>query len=110
MPVNHVSRDRTPRLELVAAPGQRRTELVNTLMRLRERLAVVAATYEAHHLDGTNDILEHQWSIENAIRVLAPHVYRDRWTDWIEYDAGLIHTPETPSPRCYLCAMAQAAA
>lgn len=80
------------------------------LMRLRERLAVAAATYEAHDLDGASNMLEQQWSIENAIRVLAPHVYRDRWTDWLEYDASLIHTPETPSDRCHICGLDQARA
>lgn len=110
MPVNHTRVRDTPQLELVAEPGQRRTELVHTLMRLRERLAVAAAIYEAHSLDGANDLLAQQWGIENAIRVLAPHVYRDRWMEWLEYDASLIHTPETPSRLCHICTMAQAAA
>jgi hypothetical protein len=110
MPVNHTRVRDTPRLELVAELGQRRTEFVHTLMRLRERLAIAAATYEAHSLDGANGMLEQQGSIENAIRVLVPDVYRDRWMEWLEYDASLIHTPESPSRLCHLCTMAQAAA
>lgn len=103
MSVNHALRHSTTRRDPAAACGAKKTELVRTFIRLRDQLAVAAATYEAHGIDGANDVLERQWTIENAIRVLAPHVYRDNWTGWLEYDANLMHTPETPSPRCHIC-------
>ena len=73
------------------------------LLRLRERLAVVAAEYEAHDLDGAIEVFQQQLDIEYAIRTHAPEIYESRWTEWLEREAELSHTPENPHPECGHC-------
>lgn len=102
MSANNVRRHQSGRTEVVNF-GRRRTEKVLGLLHLRERLALAAAEYEAHDLDGATDVLQQQLDIETAIRTHAPDVYEARWTEWLERDAALAHTPETPHPDCGYC-------
>lgn len=108
MSVNNVRRHRSPATWMNLNTG--RTERVVTLLALRDYLSTAAAVYEAHDLDGADDICIEQWGIESAIRALAPHVYEERWTDWLERDVEFAHTPGQPHPRCHICTMNQAAA
>ena len=102
MSANNVRRHQTGRTE-VADLGRRRTEKVLGLLQLRERLALATAEYEAHALDGAVDVLQQQLDIEAAIRTLTPGIYESRWTEWLERDAELAHTPESPHPECGHC-------
>ena len=102
MSANSVRRHQSGRTE-VGSLGRRRTEKVLGLLHLRERLALADAEYEAHDLDGAVDVLQQQLDLETAIRTHAPDVYEARWTEWLERDTGLAHTPETPHPECGYC-------
>lgn len=102
MSANHVRRRQTGRTE-VADLGRRRTEKVLGLLHLRERLALAAAEYEAHDLDGAVEVFQQQLDIETAIRTHAPDIYEARWTEWLERDAELAHTPDAPHPECGFC-------
>ena len=102
MSANNVRRHRTGRTE-VGDLGRRRTEKVLGLLHLRERLARAAAEYEAHDLEGSTEVFQQQLDIESAIRVHAPDVYEVRWTEWLERDAQLAHTPDAPHPECGHC-------
>jgi len=108
MSVNNVRRHRTHEAE-PADLAAKRTERVIALLSLRDHLAAAAAAYEAHSLDGALDLLNQQWEIERAIRSLAPRIYEGRWTEWLERDVALAHTPSTPHARCHICTMAGAA-
>ena len=102
MSANNARRHQTGRTEVVNL-GRRRTEKVLGLLRLRERLAIAAAEYEAHDLDGEVEVFQQQLDIESAIRVHAPDVYEAHWTVWLERDAQLAHTPDAPHPECGHC-------
>jgi hypothetical protein len=73
------------------------------LLHLRERLALAAAEYEAHDLDGAVDVFQQQLDIETAIRAHAPEIHEARWAEWLQRDADLAHTPDTPHPECGHC-------
>ena len=102
MSANHARRHQTGRTE-VTDLGRRRTEKVLGLLHLRERLAIAAADYEAHDLEGAVDVFQQQLDIENAIKTHAPDIYDTRWTQWLERDTQLAHTPESPHPECLTC-------
>jgi len=102
MSANNARRHQTGRTEVVDL-GRRRTEKVLGLLHLRERLALAAAEYEAHDLEGAADVFQQQLDIESAIRAHAPDLYDARWAEWFEQDAALAHTPETPHPQCGYC-------
>jgi hypothetical protein len=102
MSASNARRHQTGRTE-VADLGRRRTEKVLGLLHLRERLALAAAEYEAHDLDGAFEVLQQQLDVESAIRSLAPEVYETRWTEWLERDAALAHAPKAPHPECGHC-------
>jgi hypothetical protein len=102
MSANNVRRHKTGRNQ-VADLSRRRTEKVLGLLNLRERLARAAAEYEAHDLDGAGEVFQQQLDIETAIRTHASDLYESRWTEWLERDAQLSHTPEYPHPECGYC-------
>jgi hypothetical protein len=102
MSANHVRRHQSGRTG-VENIGRRRTEKILGLLTLQERLALAAAEYEAHDLDGAAEVFQQQLEIEQAIRTHAPDLYEARWTEWLERDTELAHTPETPHPRCGSC-------
>jgi hypothetical protein len=102
MSANHARRHQSGRTG-VDNLARRRTEKVLGLLHLRERLALAAAEYEAHDLDGASDVYQQQLDIEAAIRTHAADVYAARWTEWLERDAELSHTAETPHPGCGYC-------
>lgn len=104
MSTKNIRRHATGRTEVISL-GRRRTEKVLGLLALRERLAVAAAEYEAHDLEGALEILQQQLDIEAAIRTQAPDLYHARWTEWLERDAELAHTPQAPHPACGSCQM-----
>ncbi len=104
MSANNARRHQTGRTEVVDL-GRRRTEKVLGLLHLRERLALAAAEYEAHDLDGALEVFQQQLDIEAAIRIHAPEVYESRWTEWLERDTELAHTAETSHPECGYCQM-----
>ena len=106
MSANHARRHRTGRSEVVDL-GRRRTERVLGLIALRDRLAAAAAEYEAHDLDGTIDMLQQVYEIESAIRSMAPRIYQERWTEWVEKDSKLSHDPSEPHPSCSVCKLLQ---
>lgn len=102
MSANNVRRHENGRTK-VGDLGRRRTQTVLGLLSLRERLAIAAAEYEAHDLDGALEVLQQQLDIETAIRSQAPDIYESRWTEWLERDAQLAHTPESPHAECGHC-------
>lgn len=102
MSANNARRHQSGRTE-VANLGRHRTEKVLGLLHLRERLALAAAEYEAHDLDGALEVFQQQLDIETAIRTHAPEIYESRWTQWLERDAAIAHTPEAPHPECGHC-------
>jgi hypothetical protein len=102
MSANNVRRRQTGRTE-IADLGRRRTEKVLGLLHLRERLALAAAEFEAHDLDGAAEVFQQQLDIESAIKVHAPGGYEARWAEWLERDAQLAHTPDAPHPECGHC-------
>jgi hypothetical protein len=102
MSANNVRRHQTGRTE-VTNLGRRRTEKVLGLLHLRERLALAAAEYEAHDLDGASEVFQQQLDIESAVRNHAPDVYESHWTEWLERDAELAHTAQAPHPECGYC-------
>lgn len=102
MSANNARRHQTGRTEVVDL-GRRRTEKVLGLLHLRERLALAAAEYEAHDIEGAFEVFQQQLDIEAAIRTHAPDIYEVRWTEWLERDAALAHTPEAPHPECGHC-------
>lgn len=102
MSANNARRHETGRSQVIDL-GRRRTEKVLGLLHLRERLALAAAEYEAHDLEGAIEVFQQQLDIESAIRTHAPDLYEARWTEWLERDAQLAHTGETPSTECGYC-------
>lgn len=102
MSANNARRHETGRSQVIDL-GRRRTEKVLGLLHLRERLAIAAAEYEAHDLEGAIEVFQQQLDIESAIRAHAPDLYEARWTEWLERDAQLAHAPESPHPECGHC-------
>jgi hypothetical protein len=102
MSANHVRRHHSGRTE-AGDLARRRTQKVLGLLALRDRLALAAAEYEAHDFDGATEVFQQQLDIESAIRTHAPDVYEARWTEWLESDTALAHTPDTPHPKCGYC-------
>jgi hypothetical protein len=106
MSANNARRHSTPRTE-VGNLARRRTERVLGLLALRDRLAIAAAEYEAHDLEGATEMLIQQYQIEAAIREFAPTIHEARWAEWIERDTKLAHLPSEPHPECGVCKMLQ---
>jgi hypothetical protein len=102
MSANNVRRHDNGRTK-VADLSRRRTEKVLGLLHLPEPLAIAAAEYEAHDLDGALEVFQQQLDTENAIRTHAPDIYESRWTQWLERDAELAHTPDAPHAECGYC-------
>ena len=107
MPVNHVRRHQ--RHDQVVDLGRRRTERVHALLALRGHLARAHAAYEAHGLeeDAVMVFIE-MCQIESEIRTIAPRVYTDRWPEWAERDAELMHTADQRHPECTICKLSEA--
>lgn len=104
MSANHARRHRTGHAE-VNDLGRRRTEKVLGLIALRDRLAIAAVQFEAHDLEDAMDMLQQQLQIESTIRSIAPRIYEERWTEWVERDLALAHTVDRPHPECGICKM-----
>lgn len=90
--------------------GLKRTERVHTLLALREHLAAAYAAYEAHGHDALASQVWHQAAqIAAEIRKLAPRIYEQRWAEWLERDAELMHGPGERRASCLICNLAHAA-
>jgi len=105
MSANNARRHQTGRTEFLFN-GRGSTEKVLGLLHLRERLAIAAAEYEAHDLDGAVEVFQQQLDIESAIRAHAPDIHEARWSEWLERDAELAHTPDAPHPERGYCQLA----
>jgi hypothetical protein len=86
---------------------QRRWEKANLLLEVRDRIAAAAAQYDAHDLDGANELVGHLAAIEASFKALAPRLHAAMWTAWIERDVELAHDSATPSPECAICPLIQ---
>lgn len=91
-----------------ATPQPNEAERIWRLIKLRDHLAGVVAAYQAHDIAGATDMLLELWTVEAAIRDLAPSVYQDRADGWLDEDDRLAHSPESPSDRCHICVMDRA--
>lgn len=102
MSANNARRRQSGRTE-VASLGRRRSEKALGLLHLRDRLARASAEYEAHGLEGALEVFQQQLDIEAAIRTHAPETHAVRWAEWLQRDAALAHTADTPHPECDYC-------
>jgi hypothetical protein len=107
MSVNHVRRHRTHEAD-TADLGRKRTERVCALLNLTDHLAAAHAAYEAHEVDGALEMFQQMLEVERMIRMFAPRIYAERWTEWVQRDMQLAHAADEPHPRCSICNMAEA--
>ena len=108
MSVNHVRRHTSHRHQ-PADLARRRTERVTALLALRDHLANAHAAYEAHGLDEALSIYQQMLEIEQSIKIFAPRVFEQRWSDWVQRDAQLQHDEQHPHAKCRICTMRQVA-
>src|SRR4051794_31618123 len=99
MSANHARRHRSANSQ-VTHLSRRRLENATNLILLRDRLAATAAAYDAHHLDGARELADQVTDIEFTIQGLAPQLYEERWSGWIERDIELAHDAALPSAEC----------
>lgn len=108
MSVNNTRRHETVNFDQIP-DGDTAAGHIWALLGLRDRLACAIAAYEAHGIDGADALLSVRVSVETAIRQIAPHIYTENWTTWMNDELELCHSPQTPSDRCFLCVMKAAA-
>jgi hypothetical protein len=73
------------------------------LLDQRERLAVSAAVFEAHHLGDVDEIRRVQYAVEDAVREEYPDVYDRSLGEWFEREASLTHDGTVPLIGCPVC-------
>ena len=73
------------------------------LLGLRDRLAILAAEYTAHDLDGAADVVRTLDEVGSAIQGIAPRLHAQRWRTWLEMDVQLAHDATDPSASCSIC-------
>ena len=80
--------------------GKRRLQ---QLLIRRDRLALAAAVFEAHDLGDPAEIRDIQFNIEAQLQTEYEATYDRLLPAWVQRDAALAHSWETPIAACPIC-------
>ena len=73
------------------------------LLARRDRLAMAAAIFEAHQLGDPAEIRDLQYNVEAQLQTEYAATYERLLPEWVQRDAALAHSWETPIPTCPAC-------
>jgi len=81
---------------------RRRRRLLH-LLEMRDRIAVMVASHEAHGLDDAEEAAQLMYALEATVQREFPALYPRLFDKWLARDASLAHDGTTRAPQCPIC-------
>jgi rubrerythrin len=81
----------------------RRQRRLQHLLEMRDRIAVMVASREAHGLDDAEEAAQLMYALEATVQREFPALYPRLFDKWLARDANLAHDGTTRVPQCPIC-------